>query len=131
MFLFHPCFMMVQCDTWCSVDPFLQCSFFLTDFSKVLSGCSFEVCRSALMSLVTFASSQFHSAGKVVRFGCVFVCVSLPVCFDLPLYTGTCVAVFNPFQSAACLSSMWFCRFQPCRSLSSLMEKFLARSLFL
>ena len=49
------------------------------------------------MSPVTFVALQFHSAGKAVRFECVFVCVSLPVHFDLPLYTGTCVTVFDPF----------------------------------
>ena len=49
------------------------------------------------MSPVTFAASQFHSAGKAVHFECVFVCVSLPVCYDPPLYSGACVAVFDPF----------------------------------
>ena len=101
--------MTVQCDVWHDADPFSRCSFFLTGFPRCFPGCSFEVCRSALMSLVTFAASRFHSAGKAVCFECVFV--SLPVCLIL-------------LHSAACLSWMWFCRFQPCRSLPSLMEKF-------
>ena len=49
--------------------------FFLTGFPRCFPGCSFEVCRSALMSPVTFVALQFHSAGKAVHFECVFVCV--------------------------------------------------------
>ena len=94
-------------------------------FPRCFPGCSFEVCRSALMSPVTFAASQFRSAGKVVHFECVFVCVwvlrSIMIClFILELVSQFLILL----HSAACLSWMWFCRFQPCRSLPSLMGKF-------
>ena len=61
--------------------------------------CSLEVCRSALMLPVTFAASQFHSAGKAVRFECVFVCVWVFQSVMMHLfYSGTYVTVFDPFR---------------------------------
>ena len=89
--------MMVQHDAQHGADPFLQCSIFSDGFFQCFPRCSFEVCQSALMLSVTFAASQFHSAGKAVCFECVFVCVSLPVRYDPPLYSGTCVTVFLSF----------------------------------
>ena len=49
------------------------------------------------MSPATFVALLFHSAGKTVCFVGMFVCVSLLVCCDPSLYSGTCVTVFNPF----------------------------------
>ena len=98
MFLFRTCFMMVQHDVQCGVDPFSQCSFFLMGFfPQFFPGCSFEVCPSALMLPVTFVASRFNSAGKAFHFECVFVCVSLLVHYDPPLYSGMFVTVFDPF----------------------------------
>ena len=93
-------------------------------FPRYFPGCSFEVCRSALMSPVTFVASWFHSAGKAVHFECVlyvWVFQSVMIClFILELVSQFSIL----FHSAACLSWMRFCRFQPCRSLPSLVEKF-------
>ena len=52
---------------------------------------------------------------------CVWVFWSVMIClFILELVSQFSILL----HSAACLSWMWFCRFQPCRSLPSLMEKF-------
>ena len=121
--------------TWCMVQCgsiFAVFHFSWRVFPWCFPGCSFEVCWSALMLLVTFVASRFYSAGKAVCFWvCVCVSVSLPVHYDPPLYSGTRVTVFSILlHSAACLSWMWFCRFHSCRSLPSFIEKFLRHYCF-
>ena len=99
------CFCCIHVSWWCSVMQgavqihFCSVPFSWRVFPWCFPGCSFEVCWSALMSPVTFAALQFQSTGKAVHFECVFVCVSFPVCYDPPLYSGTCVTVFQSFYT--------------------------------
>ena len=51
--------------------------FLLMGFPWYFPGYSFEVCQSALMSLVTFVALRLYYAGKTIHFVCEFVCVSL------------------------------------------------------
>ena len=125
------CFCFNCVSWWCSVMRsvvlihFCGVPFSWWVFSWYFPGCSFEVCWSALMSLVIFAALQFHSAGKAVHFECVFVCVWVFRSILIRLFILELVSHFSILlHSAACLSWMWFCRFQPCRSLPSLVEKF-------
>ena len=126
LFLFRPCFMMVHCNAWRGADQFLWCSTFPDRFFHSVSpGAPLKFanllwcCRSPL---------RLRDSTLQVRLFVLSVCLCVCVFWSvmIRLFILELVAVFSILlHSAACLSWMWFCRFHSCRSLPSLIKKFL------
>ena len=98
------CFCCIRVSWRCSVIHgavrihFRVVPFFLMGFSTVLSWVllwSLPICFWCRQ--LPFVALRFQSTGKAVCFECVFVCVSFLARYDPPLYSGTCVAVFDLF----------------------------------
>ena len=94
-------------------------------FPQYFPRCSFEVCRSAFD--VTGHPLWLCGSNLQVRLFVLSVCLCVWVFWPVMIhfFILELVSQFSILlHSAACLSWMWLCRFQPCRSLPSLVEKF-------
>ena len=115
---------------WSSMHSAVQIHFHVVPFSWWIfawyfSGCSFEVCQSAFD--VTGCLLRLHGSNLQVRLFVLSVCLCVWVFWPVMIYLFVLelVSQFSILlHSAAYLSWMWLCRFQPCRSLPSLMENF-------